>query len=121
MSTTIISSTSFSLKIFTALIGSPTYFGLPNLTVLTRPPFLTNRQGVIRGRNMFTSPQNCSAVGSPTGGFFPGETARHKCFLRERTMQRDHRSPLLQESFSDLLARNRRNAERRICLSLRYP
>src|SRR6267142_2812171 len=102
MSTTIISSTSFSLKIFTALIGSPTYFGLPKLTVLTRPPFLTNRQGVIRGRNILTSPQNSSVAGYPTDGFFPGEIARHKCSLRERTMRRNHRSPLLQESFSGL-------------------
>src|SRR6188474_624336 len=51
MSTTISSSASFSLKIFTALIGSPTYLSSANCTVLTRPPFLIRRQGLIRGRS----------------------------------------------------------------------
>src|SRR6187200_794801 len=51
MSTTISSSASFSLKILTALIGSPTYLSSANCTVLTSPPFLINRQGVIRGRS----------------------------------------------------------------------
>src|SRR5512134_3387107 len=37
MSRSTSSSTSFSLKIRTALIGSPTYFGSANLTVFTRP------------------------------------------------------------------------------------
>src|SRR5664279_2443375 len=49
MSSTTSSSTSFSLKIRTALSGSPTYLGASNLTVLTRPPFFTSRQGMIRG------------------------------------------------------------------------
>src|SRR6187455_2357702 len=52
MSRTTSSSASFSLKIFTALIGSPTYFSSPNCTVLTSPPFLISRQGVIRGLNI---------------------------------------------------------------------
>src|SRR5262245_22560705 len=51
MSTTISSSASFSLKILTALIGSPTYLSSANPTVLTSPPFLISRQGVIRGRS----------------------------------------------------------------------
>src|SRR2546425_7770792 len=51
MSTTISSSVSFSLKIFTALMGSPTYVGSRNCTVFTRPPFLTSRQGMILGRS----------------------------------------------------------------------
>src|SRR5204863_85062 len=94
MSITIISSTSFSLKIFTALIGSPTYFGLPKLMVLTRPPFLTRRQGVIRGRNMLTSRQNSSAVGCPIDGFFQGGTARQKYF-RDVSMLRPRITPCL--------------------------
>src|SRR4051794_35073606 len=49
---TINSSTSFSLKIFTALIGSPTYFASAKPTVLTRPLSRTRRQGMILGRNM---------------------------------------------------------------------
>src|SRR5262245_25955507 len=49
MSRTISSSASFSLKILTALIGSPTYLSSANCTVLTSPPFLISRQGVIRG------------------------------------------------------------------------
>src|SRR5439155_7602127 len=49
MSSTISSSVSFSLKIFTALMGSPTYLGSRNCTVFTRPPFLTSRQGMILG------------------------------------------------------------------------
>src|SRR6266480_402706 len=121
MSTTIISSTSFSLKIFTALIGSPTYFGLPKLMVLTRPPFLTKRQGVIRGRNMLTSRQNSSGAGCPIDDFFPGETEHHKYCRCERTMQRDRRSPLLQELCSRPSARNSTNAGSRTCLWLRYP
>src|SRR5664279_6228468 len=52
MSSTVSSSTSFSLKMRTALSGSPTYFGAPNWTVLTRPPFLTSRQGMMRGCSM---------------------------------------------------------------------
>src|SRR5262249_17505997 len=52
MSRTISSSDSFSLKILTAFIGSPTYFGLANLTVLTRPPSCTSRQGMILGRSI---------------------------------------------------------------------
>src|SRR6266404_1726371 len=93
MSTTMISSTSFSLKIFTALTGSPTYFGLPKLTVLTRPPFLINRQGVIRGRNMLTSPQNSSIVGYPTDGFFPGE------IVRMQEVKPARRSDILEQAF----------------------
>src|SRR5439155_979397 len=49
MSSTISSSVSFSLKIFTALMGSPTYLGSRNCTVFTRPPFLTSKQGMILG------------------------------------------------------------------------
>src|SRR3954471_7215511 len=52
MSTTMISSASFSLKILTALMGSPTYFGSLNPTVFTRPPWCTSRQGMMRGRSM---------------------------------------------------------------------
>src|SRR5689334_20661286 len=54
MSKTMISSTSFSLKIFTAFIGSPTYLGLPNRVVLTNPLSFTSKQGMILGRNMFS-------------------------------------------------------------------
>ena len=39
ISKTTSSSTSFSLKILTALIGSPTYFGLLKFTVFTSPLF----------------------------------------------------------------------------------
>src|SRR3972149_8704054 len=46
------SSTSFSLKIFTALTGSPTYLGLLNLQVLTNPLFCKRRQGIILGINI---------------------------------------------------------------------
>src|SRR6185436_4767267 len=46
------SSTSFSLKILTAFIGSPTYFGLPNFTVFTSPLSWTSRHGMILGLNM---------------------------------------------------------------------
>src|SRR4051812_37388234 len=49
MSSTTSSSASFSLKILTAFSGSPTYCPSPNRTVLTSPPFLTRRHGVIRG------------------------------------------------------------------------
>src|SRR2546421_4181271 len=49
MSSTISSSASFSLKIFTALIGSPTYVGAAKRTVFTSPPSCTSRQGAIRG------------------------------------------------------------------------
>src|SRR5688572_28108575 len=52
MSSTISSSASFSLKILTALIGSPTYLGSRNRTVLTRPPSWTSRQGMMRGRSI---------------------------------------------------------------------
>src|SRR5262245_34893511 len=51
MSSTTSSSASFSLKILTALIGSPTYLSSLNSTVLTSPPFLISRQGAIRGRS----------------------------------------------------------------------
>src|SRR5438309_6791488 len=121
MSTTIISSTSFSLKIFTALIGSPTYFGWPNLTVLTKPPLLTKRQGVIRGRNILTSRQNSLGGRFPIDGFFPGETAHHKYSRREHMMRMVRHSPLLQESCSGLSAQNSRNAGSKTCPSLRYP
>src|SRR3954451_17210504 len=46
MSRKINSSTSLSLKILTALIGSPTYLGFLNLTVLTKPSFFSKRQGM---------------------------------------------------------------------------
>src|SRR5256885_14301175 len=49
MSSTISSSASFSLKIFTALIGSPTYVGAAKRTVFTSPPSCTSRQGAMRG------------------------------------------------------------------------
>src|SRR5437588_2143887 len=52
MSSTINSSASFSLNIFTALIGSPTYLSSWNRTVLTSPPFLINRHGMILGLNI---------------------------------------------------------------------
>src|SRR5690349_9433533 len=52
MSSTISSSDSFSLKILTALSGSPTYLPPPNATVLTSPPSLTSRHGVMRGLNI---------------------------------------------------------------------
>src|SRR5438105_9695722 len=51
MSSTISSSASFSLKILTALIGSPTYFGSLKRVVLTRPPLCTSRHGMMRGRS----------------------------------------------------------------------
>src|SRR4030065_2512111 len=46
------SSTSFSLKIRTALTGSPTYFGSLNLIVFTRPCSFSNRQGITLVRSM---------------------------------------------------------------------
>src|SRR2546422_335849 len=49
MSRTISSSASFSLKIFTALSGSPTYCGAVNRTVFTSPPLWTSKQGLILG------------------------------------------------------------------------
>src|SRR5882762_5086458 len=49
MSRTMSSSASFSLKIFTALSGSPTYCGAANRTVFTSPPLCTSKQGVILG------------------------------------------------------------------------
>src|SRR5688500_8865143 len=52
MSSTTSSSASFSLKMRTALTGSPTYFSSPKRTVLTSPPSRSSRQGVIRGRSM---------------------------------------------------------------------
>src|SRR5689334_8413327 len=42
------SSTSLSLKILIALIGSPTYFGSLNLVVLTRPAPRSSRHGMTR-------------------------------------------------------------------------
>src|SRR5688572_25297875 len=52
MSNTASSSTCFSLKIRTALSGSPTYCGLSKFTVLTRRPFSTSRLGMILDRSM---------------------------------------------------------------------
>src|SRR5689334_10716627 len=52
MSRTTSSSTCFSLKIRTALIGSPTYLSSPNLRVLTRPRLRTSRHGMMRARSM---------------------------------------------------------------------
>src|SRR5262245_32281070 len=46
------SSTSWSLKMRTALIGSPTYFASLNFTVLTRPPLRSSRQGMTRVRSI---------------------------------------------------------------------
>src|ERR1700744_1684453 len=46
------SSTSFSLKILIAFIGSPTYLGSWNFTVLTRPWPLRRRHGIARARNI---------------------------------------------------------------------
>src|SRR6478609_1328487 len=51
MSRKISSSTSLSLKILTALIGSPTYFGSLNRTVLTSPAPFSSRQGMTRVAN----------------------------------------------------------------------
>src|SRR5262245_50524898 len=51
MSRKISSSTSFSLKIFTALIGSPTYLGSLNRMVLTSPAPFRSRQGITRVAN----------------------------------------------------------------------
>src|SRR5438094_7352870 len=48
MSSTSSSSTSFSLKIRMALIGSPTYFGFANFCVFTSPPSCSSRQGMTR-------------------------------------------------------------------------
>src|SRR5262245_31033721 len=61
MSATKISSTAFSLKMRTALMGSPTYFGFPKPTVLTRPPFFTSRHGITLGRSMGRGLQ-CSEI-----------------------------------------------------------
>src|SRR5215211_4645641 len=52
MSRTISSSASFSLKIRTALTGSPTYFSSLNWTVFTSPSLRSRRQGVMRGLNI---------------------------------------------------------------------
>src|ERR1043165_6705437 len=49
MSRTISSSASFSLKIRTALSGSPTYFGSAKRTVFTRPSPWMSKHGVMRG------------------------------------------------------------------------
>src|ERR1700757_2910554 len=51
MSSTMSSSASFSLKILTALIGSPTYLGFLKPTVFTSPPRCTSKQGMMRGRS----------------------------------------------------------------------
>src|SRR5216684_3252974 len=48
MSRKMSSSTSFSLRILTALIGSPTYLGSLKRMVLTRPAPLRSRQGITR-------------------------------------------------------------------------
>ena len=48
MSNTISSSTFFSLKILTALIGSPIYRGFLKLTVLTNPLLCSRSTGIIR-------------------------------------------------------------------------
>src|SRR3989304_7502056 len=48
MSRNISSSTSFSLNILIAFMGSPTYLGSLNLTVFTSPLFLRRRQGMTR-------------------------------------------------------------------------
>src|SRR5436190_23935928 len=42
------SSTSLSLKILTALIGSPTYLGSANRTVFTSPAPFSSRHGITR-------------------------------------------------------------------------
>src|SRR5262249_26375434 len=52
ISTTNSSSDSFSLKILTALIGSPTYLPSLNSTVFTSPPFRIRRHGMILGLNI---------------------------------------------------------------------
>src|SRR3546814_1126375 len=70
ISRTISSSTSFSLNILTALIGSPTYFGFENLTVLTKPLSLISRHGMILGRSMLTDPQNSLVTECRCDGFF---------------------------------------------------
>src|ERR1044071_4406232 len=51
MSRTMSSSASFSLKMRTALIGSPTYLSSENLLVLTSPPLRTSRQGMTLARS----------------------------------------------------------------------
>src|SRR4051812_23577823 len=48
MSRTSSSSTSFSLKMRIALIGSPTYFGFENFCVFTSPPSCSSRHGMTR-------------------------------------------------------------------------
>ena len=70
MSSTISSSTSFSLKILTALIGSPTYFGLANLTVFTRPAPWTSRHGMMRGRSMSDFREILQKLYAPLMTFF---------------------------------------------------
>src|SRR6185295_19676413 len=52
MSSSTSSSTSFSLKMRTALIGSPTYPGASKRTVFTRPRVDSNRQGMTRALSM---------------------------------------------------------------------
>src|SRR5450830_286349 len=58
MSNRQISSTSFSLKIRTVLIGSPTYFGWSNCVVLYSPRPFKRRTGITLGRNINNAPQN---------------------------------------------------------------
>src|SRR6202035_1124657 len=86
MSSTTISSAPFSLKIRTVLIGSPTYFGDLNRTVLYRPSFISRRAGMIRILFMEVQ-RNLRSVSSHTYGSFPGGTGRDKCFLFEKRRQ----------------------------------
>ena len=82
------STTSFSLNILTALIGSPTYFGFLNLTVLTSPLFLTSKHGMIRGYNIAIYLQNFPEVECPTDDFFLDEIEHQKYYrnlLRRQT------------------------------------
>src|SRR5688572_33292682 len=51
MSSTINSSASLSLKILTALMGSPTYLGAAKRSVLTSPRRRSRRQGMTRVRS----------------------------------------------------------------------
>src|ERR1700754_3209166 len=58
MSSTTISSTSFSLKIFTAFIGSPTYLCSLNFTDFTSPPFCNSKTGITLTRFINSTLQN---------------------------------------------------------------
>src|SRR6185503_4910170 len=90
ISSTTSSSTSFSLKMRAALIGSPTYFGLRNRSVFTRPPRCSSSVGITRVRHIARleprRPRLRRADQAAKSGDRAAERTQHRKVVVDRTL-----------------------------------